>query len=81
MAVRDVPPETAVAIARPVVAYLHKAFLPPRPGLVAIGIGVHGIYTRVAWVKGPYVFHLENDLLWGDNPVSACAMAVHWHGA
>lgn len=79
LVVRDTTPQTAVAMARPVVAYLHKAYMPPYPGLVAIGIGVEGVYTRIAWMDGPFAYHLENDLLWGNNPVAACAMAVHWH--
>lgn len=81
LVVRDTTPDTAVAIARPVVAYLHKAYMPPHPGLVAIEIGVDGIGTRVAWIKGPYVYHIENRLRFGDNPTAACAMAVHWQGA
>lgn len=81
LAVRDTLPATAVAVARPLVVYLHHAFLPPAPGLVAVSIGVHGIDTRVAWVQGAWIDHVENTLVWGDNPVAACAMAVHWHNA
>lgn len=79
--VRDTTPQTAVAIARPLVAYLHKSYMPPHPGLVVVGIGVDGIETRIAWADGSFVNHIENQLLWGDNPTAACAMAVHWHGA
>jgi hypothetical protein len=81
LVVMDTTARTAVALARPVVAYLHRAFLPPHPGLVAIRIGVHGLVTRLAWLSGGDVFHVSNHVEYKDNPVAACAMAVGWQAA
>lgn len=78
LVVRDTPQATSVPIARRVVAYLHKAYMPPHPGLVVIGVGVHGVYTRIDWVDGGYLYHIVDDLAWGQNPVAACEMAVDW---
>lgn len=79
--VADTTSATAQALARPIVAYLHRAFLPPDPGLIVVAIGVHGVYTRIDWSAGPLLYYVDNDLRAGDNPVSACAMAVTWRAA
>lgn len=81
LAVVDTTSATAQALARPIVAYLHRAFLPPDPGLIVVAIGVHGVYTRIDWRVGPLLYYVDNDLRAGDNPVSACAMAVTWQTA
>ena len=78
LVVRNVSNQTALSIGRRVVTYLHKAYMPPYPGLVAIGMGVHGIYTRIDWVDGGYLYRIDDDLGWGVNPVAACEMAVRW---
>lgn len=78
LVVRDTSRATALAIGRQVVRYLHRAYMPPHPGLVMVGIGVHGVYTRIAWTEGSYLYHIDNDLAYGANPVAACEMAVDW---
>ena len=81
LGVLDTTESTALALARPVVGYLHKAYMPPHPGLVVVTIGVHGVVTRVDWTTGPTVYWIDNRLEAGNNPVDACAMAVSWRGA
>jgi hypothetical protein len=78
LAVLDVAPATARAMARALVAYLHVALLPPHPGVAAVAVGVGGVTTRLAWLRGGDVYHVEDVLAWGENPVAACAMAVSW---
>lgn len=70
----------AVSIAQPVVTYLHTAYLPPHPGLVAINIGAHGAYTHLDWIANRMLYHINNDTLAvQNNAVEACQMAVSWH--
>ncbi|MCL6596919.1 MAG: hypothetical protein K6V73_12040 [Firmicutes bacterium] len=78
LAVLDVAPATARAIARALVAYLHVALLPPHPGVAAVAVAVGGVTTRLAWLARGDVYHVEDVLAWGENPVAACAMAVSW---
>ncbi len=78
LCVVDTTLATATALARPMVAYLHGAFLPPDPGLVVVAIGVHGVYTRVDWRAGSVLYYADDDLRFGMNPVSACTLAVSW---
>lgn len=81
LSVMDTTRATALALGRVVVAYLHHAFMPPYPGLVAVAIGVNGVYTRIDWRVGSTLYYVDNDLRAGDNPVDACAMAVSWRDA
>ncbi len=72
--------QQAVSIAQPVVVYLHTAYLPPHPGLVAINIGVHGAYTHLDWIANRMLYHINNDTIaLQNNAVGACQLAVSWH--
>ncbi len=68
----------ALGIARPVAVYLHKASLPPYPGLVEIATGVHGVATRIDWVAQHALYHIDNDTVGEHNALRACQMAVSW---
>lgn len=80
LVVRDISKPNALAIGRNVVTYLHRAYMPPYPGLVVIGLGVHGFWTRLDWLEGTNLYRINNDLnsTAVSNPVAACEMAVHW---
>lgn len=78
LVVREMPKAIAMATGRRIVAYLHRAYMPPAPGLVVVDLGVHGLNTMIDWVKGNDLYRVTNDLSSGSNPVAACAMAVHW---
>ncbi len=69
---------SALGMSRPVAAYLHKASLPPYPGLVEIATGVHGVFTRIDWVAQHRLYHINNDTVGAHNALRACQMAVSW---
>lgn len=66
--------------ALPVVAYLHKYFLPPYPGIVAVQLtGQNTAWTQVDWMHGHVMSTVSDPTPSPNNAVDTVEMATHWN--
>ncbi len=64
----------------PIVAYLHRNFLPPYPGIFAVQLtgGANQARTEIDWMNGHVLSYVNNPTPAANNPVAAASMAVSW---
>lgn len=66
-------------LATPLVAYLHRYFLPPYPGIVAVQVlGEDRARTEIDWMDQHVLSTVVNQRASAQNPVQAAQMAAHW---
>lgn len=69
--------------APPIVAYLHRYFLPPHPGIFAVHLtratGPLATRTWIDWMNGHVLNYVTDPTPAGDNATASAAMAVSWH--
>ncbi|MHB1627946.1 MAG: hypothetical protein ACYCVB_06170 [Bacilli bacterium] len=73
--------------AGPVIAYLHRYFLPPYPGIFAIHLvkGTdQGAYqdealTELDWMDGHVLSYVVDPTASSQTPVAAASLTVSWH--
>ena len=67
-------------VAKPLVAYLHRAFLPPYPGIVAVQLvgSSTSALTHIDWVRGNVLSAVLDPTASTENPTLTAEMATHW---